>query len=149
MTKKETEISEFVNWNKRYEFGIPLIDKQHQKLIQITNKLFMASLKGNQVAKDNFEETVKELVDYIKYHFSAEEVFMAKIGYPGLDTHKKEHQSFVQTVQQSVTKFEAGNTSIPKNFAQFLKDWILEHIAISDKLIADYFFKRKELLFNE
>ena len=137
-------IADFVIWNRKYELGITIIDEQHKKLVEMTNRLFQASIRGSQMANSVFAEIIKEVTEYVKYHFAAEEAFMLKIGYPELEEHKKEHREFIRYLLHAIKEFEEGHTFVPKNFAIFLKDWTLQHIAMSDRRIAVYFFKLKK-----
>lgn len=138
--------NELVTWTQRYELGIPLIDQQHKQLVQLTNNLFLACLNGETT--ESFAQAVAEAVDYTKYHFNAEEKLLEQVRYPNIEAHKKEHRDFVNELAQAVQAFKDGKKFVPNNFARYLRDWILTHIAISDKIYADYIFnlKRQNLL---
>jgi hemerythrin len=133
---------DFVGWDDRYSIGIPVIDEQHKTLIEITNRLFVECL--NEEAEAKFRGIVREVVDYVKYHFSSEEKILERIGYPGIEGHKREHEFFVKELLAKVQAFEEGQKYVPNLFARFLKDWILTHVAISDKAYATYLFSLKE-----
>ncbi|MDR0636972.1 MAG: bacteriohemerythrin [Treponema sp.] len=137
------EVKDFVTWEDRYALGIPFIDAQHKELVRLTNELFLSCQGGT--ANDIFRETIKAAVKYVAEHFSAEEAMMSRIKYPGLAEHKKEHEVFVQKVLEDVQHFEAGRAFVPNTFVRFLKDWILTHIAMSDKKYADYIMHLKKL----
>jgi hemerythrin len=131
-----------VEWDNRYSIGIPLIDEQHKTLIEITNRLFLECLDADAEVK--FRGIVKEVVNYVKYHFSAEEKILERIGYPGIEGHKREHEFFVRELLVKVQAFEEGQKYVPNLFARFLRDWILAHIAMSDKAYSTYLFSLKE-----
>jgi hemerythrin len=134
----------FVEWNNRYLLGIPLIDNQHKRLLDMTNQLYAGCLMGEDKAKDFFKKTIHKAVEYVKYHFSTEEKIFLLLEYPGFAIHKKEHESFINKLIQNARDFEAGKPFVPNVFVRFLRDWILTHIAISDKLYADYIFDLKK-----
>ncbi|MDR2537455.1 MAG: bacteriohemerythrin [Treponema sp.] len=134
-------VEDFVTWEDRYVLGIPFIDAQHKELLRLTNALFVACQGGS--ANDIFRETIKGTVKYVTEHFSAEEVMMNRIKYPGLAEHKKEHEAFVQKVLEDVHNFESGRSFVPNAFVRFLKDWVLTHIAVTDKKYADYIMNLK------
>jgi hemerythrin len=133
-----------VEWNSRYLIGIPLIDEQHRELIELTNKLYEACLSGDQTANDIFKEAARRMVDYIKYHFGAEEKILENVRYPELAAHKREHEKLIKDVLEHVRLFQEGKKFIPNNFARTLKDWILNHIAMVDKKYSVYIMNLKK-----
>jgi hemerythrin len=142
----------FVRWDDRYSVGIPLIDSQHKKLIEMTDDLYNACLEGTEAASNHFRSAIRGVVDYVKYHFSAEEKLLETSGYPGLALHKKEHEGFVLKVLQDVRDFEEGKKFVPNLFVRYLRDWILAHIAVEDKKYAEYILglkRQRSLRFQE
>jgi hemerythrin len=137
-------VSEFVSWDERFSVGVPLIDSQHKQLIVVTNSLFEACQGGDETAKEQFKKTVREAVDYVKYHFSTEEQIMEKLLYSAFPVHKKEHTDFTQKVLTNVQTFESGKKFVPNQFVRFLKDWILSHIAITDSKLGEYLLELQQ-----
>ena len=128
-----------VQWQSYYSVGVKLIDEQHMKLINLTNRLFQNCLESHEQFASIFLETIHDVVDYVGYHFSTEEKIMKKINYPDYSKHKKEHTEFVHEVLSRADDFNSGDEiNAPLAFAYFLKDWVLNHIAISDKKMGDY-----------
>jgi hemerythrin-like metal-binding protein len=78
--------------------------------------------------------------EYAITHFRDEEDYMKKASYPDLDAHKKEHENFLTEVKSSFTKFKESD-SPPIDLVVFLKKWLLNHIAIKDKLYSPYLEK--------
>ena len=60
--------------------------------------------------------------------------------YPDLAKHQNEHLTFLADVKQIYQKFEEGKAS-PIELVEFLKRWLLNHIAVSDKKYAPFFSK--------
>ncbi|MDR2101980.1 MAG: bacteriohemerythrin [Treponema sp.] len=135
---------DFVEWEDRYALGIPLIDEQHKKLVEMTNELYRGCLRGGDEARDYFMKTVRGTVDYVKYHFAAEEKILENIKYPGFTEHKREHEGFVKQVVDEVKNFQEGKKFVPNLFVRYLRDWILTHIAVQDKQYADFIFNLKK-----
>jgi hemerythrin len=138
----------FVAWDEKYSTGIQLIDDQHKELLKLTNDLFSNCQEGDQSAGKAFRRVVHAAVDYVKYHFSAEEKIFENINYPLAAEHKRQHESFVKRVLEDAKSFEEGKSIVPINFAKFLREWILTHIAVHDKQFADFIqgLKRKGML---
>jgi hemerythrin len=128
----------FVTWDEKYSTRIQLIDDQHKELLKLTNELFDSCQEGNQSAGNTFRKILHSTVDYVKYHFSAEEKIFEIINYPLAVEHKKQHESFVKRVLEDAKSFEEGKHIVPISFARFLKDWILTHIAVHDKQYAEF-----------
>jgi hemerythrin len=134
---------DIVEWHNSYSVGIPLIDDQHKELINLTNQLYESTL-GNKDSKVIFMRTIRGAVDYVGYHFSTEEMVMQRVQYPDLAAHKKEHNDFVREVLKEVEEFKSGKKYTPNAFVRYLKDWVLSHIAVSDKRLGDYLLKLKK-----
>jgi hemerythrin len=150
MEKEKTDIGFansqiLVEWHERYSTGIPKIDEQHKELLRLTNELYASCLNDKDAeAKARFKSTIGAMVNYVSEHFSAEERLLQRIKYPAYAEHKREHDSFVKKVLEQVKDFSEGKSFVPNNFVRYLKDWILSHIAMSDKLYSEYIFKLKK-----
>jgi hemerythrin len=134
-----------VEWDKKYSVGIPLIDDQHKELIENTNRLYQGCLAKTETERMTFfMEAVKSVVDYVKYHFSAEEKMLENVKSPELQTQKKQHEMFVKRLLDDVREFQEGQKFALNNFVRFLRDWILSHIAMEDTKYARYIFDLKK-----
>jgi len=131
---------DFVTWDDDFSVGFAAIDNQHKDLVLMVNELFKGCERGAVAADMAFLRTIRKALEYAKNHFADEEKYMAQSGYPNLNEHKKQHEDFVVTVIKATHGFEAGETA-PLEMARFLKDWLLNHIAISDKQYAPYLAK--------
>jgi hemerythrin len=139
-----------IEWTNRYRIGIPLIDGQHKKLIDMTNELYTGCLEGDEAANARFLKTIHDAVDYVRFHFTTEEKILERINYPGIAAHKKEHENFIKEILVQVQAFQEGKKFVPNLFVRYLRDWVLTHIAVSDKLYAVYLaeMKKKGVLFS-
>jgi hemerythrin-like metal-binding protein len=127
-----------VTWQNSYSVSIKLVDEQHMELIRLTNKLFANCMAGQERSSNTFLDTVHEAVNYTGYHFSTEEKIMERIKYPEYSRHRNEHKDFVREVFRKVEDFKEGKVHTPINFVYFLRDWILHHVAVSDRKLGDY-----------
>jgi hemerythrin len=133
-----------VEWEEKYSVGISLIDNQHKELVRLTNELYQSCLTGNGEAEEFFFSTIRGVLDYTKFHFSAEEKLMENVRYPNYAEHKKQHEDFVVQLLNDVKSFQEGKKFIPNNFVRYLKDWILSHIALMDTSYAKYIMELKK-----
>jgi len=135
-------MGKFVEWEQKFEVGIPSVDSQHRRLIQLTNALFDACMKDKETMDVEFREVMKESVDYVLVHFKDEERLMLASKYDRFQEHKQKHELFIKTMLESVQEYKTGKKFVPNNFARFLRDWLLDHISISDKEFARFYFSR-------
>lgn len=124
-------------WDDSYLVGHELIDSQHKELVKMTNELFEGCRQGTTAVDVAFMKTIRRAVEYALTHFSMEEKLMQQAEYPGFETHHREHETFIASVRDTVRKFEGGSEQAI-GLARFLKKWLLNHIAQSDKLYAPY-----------
>ena len=133
----EDDFDQIVSWNKKYATGIELIDNQHKKLVYLTNELYRACLSGND--EEVFREAMKSMVEYVRFHFSAEQKLLEHIHFPGCVTHKMQHEILVKNILATVKDYREGRPFVPNNFVRTLKDWVFGHIAVHDKVYAAYY----------
>lgn len=124
-------------WSNIYSVGNTTMDSHHQKLFDIINKLHadMIAKKG----KDTLGLTLKELLDYTKYHFTAEEELMKKTNYPGYADQKKAHDTFIAQIVQYQNDLNGGkDLVVSANITNTLVNWLSTHIAQMDKAYKNY-----------
>jgi hemerythrin len=141
------KLEEIVTWSNTYSSGVKLIDEQHKGLVDLVNEMFN-HVNGNQVQELNyFNRVIQEVVNYVKVHFATEEKLMIATKFSGYSEHKKAHDSFVLTVVANIKDYQEGKRLTLSTFTKYLRDWILSHIAVMDKVYFGYFKKiatRKE-----
>ena len=123
----------FVVWDEKYSVGNPKIDEQHKHLVKLINALWESCKQGKSEADKNFAVIIKEAAEYVRTHFNTEEQLMTKYNYPDYKNHKVEHETFIVEILNSVKEFQEGKQFVPNKFVRYLRDWLLQHIAISDK----------------
>jgi hemerythrin len=131
------EKSNFIQWDEAFSVGVPVIDRQHKELVRMTNALF-ESCEQNDAVTPYFMRAIQGAANYAKTHFATEEKYMRMVNYPDYAAHKKEHEEFVAEVLRQVRLFEQ-NQARPMDFALYLKNWLLNHIAVSDQKFSPFF----------
>lgn len=126
----------FLQWDEKYSVGVMELDNQHKQLIAILSELYDAMQK--QTANDLIGQIISKLVNYTKTHFATEERYMERCFYPDLASQKREHAAFTEKVMKFKEDFDAGRTSMSVSVTSFVKDWLVNHISLSDKKYAPY-----------
>lgn len=131
---------ELIEWTNKYSVRITEIDNQHKGLVILINELFELMSQGKAKAKMN--EIFDHLTDYTKKHFKDEETMLVKHAYKHFDEHKEEHKKFIDQLDKLKSDLVNGDVTVSLKTLNFLKDWLLNHILISDKKYS------KEIQFN-
>jgi hemerythrin len=131
----------FVVWEDRFNTGIASVDEQHKILIEIINELYDACCIEKDIVDEVFRSSVKKTVDYVVFHFAFEEKLQITSQYPDHVSHKKKHDEFIRNIINSVEDYKSGKRFVPNKFMRYLIDWLLEHIAVSDKTFGAYYNK--------
>ncbi|BBD09421.1 bacteriohemerythrin [Desulfovibrio ferrophilus] len=112
-------------WNDLLATGEPKIDHQHMSLIGIIND-FTEAMKAGKGA-EVIDECLRGLRDYADTHFECEEAYMARIHFPHLEDHKREHQRLLAEIEGRLD--ELLNRQPPaREVHVFLKTWLVDHI---------------------
>ncbi|NLY67831.1 MAG: hemerythrin family protein [Tissierellia bacterium] len=127
-----------IMWTPDLSVGVDHIDEQHKIWFEKANELFEAGKEGR--AKEYINTMIDFLDEYSKKHFKDEEAYMEKIGYPGLDSQKKAHASFVNNLAKLKSDFNesGGNITVIINANKMVLDWLINHIKSMDKKIGEY-----------
>ena len=136
---------ELITWDHKYDTGIEVLDNQHKQLIEMTNELYNACMKGDKLLSDLFKETMHHMVEYVHFHFSAELKFMKSINYPGYHDHKLMHDKLIKDILAAAKDAKDDKKFVPNNFVRILRDWIIGHIAVYDKDYALYVKDQRRL----
>ena len=122
-------------WNpEKYSVRVQRFDDQHQKLFSLINELHDAMLKGK--AASIVSRVLSDLKDYTITHFSEEEAAMARVNYAGLGEQKTQHANFVNELEKLMKEAKESQFSVKMKTAEFLTDWLRNHIAKTDKKYA-------------
>jgi len=86
MSKVPVKILE---WTPVWAVNVPEIDREHQMLFGVLNRLHQAMLAGK--GKEILKTLIGEVTQYAQDHFAHEEKLMVAVRYPGLREHVQEH----------------------------------------------------------
>ena len=121
-----------IAWDDSIIVGIPTIDEDHKKLVDMLNELFAAcfAAQGPAVLGDILDQ----LVDYTKYHFEREEKMLEEANYGRLEEHRVLHKRMVAQVEKIQKNLQSGAThDLSNETLKFLSHWLTDHIQAEDK----------------
>ena len=135
----------YLSWNDSYSVGIESIDNDHKKLILLINNL---QTSIDYKTDNEFEkQTLDEVVDYTKYHFTREEDLMEKNGYSDFVAHKAQHQKMIDKVTELVQAYKKDESKGIKagaieSLLMYLKSWLINHINGTDQEYSEYLISK-------
>ncbi|GFO60403.1 hypothetical protein GMST_27280 [Geomonas silvestris] len=132
-----------IEWNPELSVGIEPIDEQHLKLIELLQGLEDAVRDGKDAAL--IEDTITNLFNYARVHFTAEEELLKKHKYPEEKLHQMEHNKFITKAFEFRESFDARKPGLNIEVVNFLSSWILSHIQITDQRYTRYLKKHGQV----
>ena len=124
-------------WREEFSIGVDAIDKEHQRLFQIINKLF--TFKEEE--KDSqwiCQEGIKYFKGHTVQHFADEEAYMKSIGYEGLKRHQNIHQGFrkntLPALEEELERTGYADDAV-EHFLGVCAGWLIGHTLTEDQAI--------------
>ena len=125
-------------WQEEFNIGVDVIDKEHQRLFKIINKLFRMKEeeKNGQWA---CQEGIKFFKGHAVKHFADEEAYMLSIGYEGLEQHRRIHKGFrentLPALEQELEQSGYSEDTID-HFLGVCAGWLIGHTLTEDMAIT-------------
>ena len=110
--------------------GVEAMDAQHRRLFDLINQLNEAISEGK--GRQALSSILNALIDYTGTHFAEEEKLMEEASYPGIADQKQAHRAFVAKVLEFRQGFDSGTAMVGSDLVNFLADWLVKHIGMSD-----------------
>jgi len=132
-----------LTWDDNLLTGFDEVDLQHKKLVSIINDVHIAMNAPAATYAAGMAKACKRLTEYTYYHFDEEEKFMRLNDYPQIESHRKEHQAFIEEVNKQIKTLSHANPDDGYLFYRFLGKWLLNHIAKSDQAWASFISTKK------
>ena len=125
-------------WREEFNIGVEVIDKEHQRLFKVINKLFTLN-KEDANGRFACQEGVKYFKGHAMKHFADEEAYMESIGYEGLEQHSHIHRSFRENTLPALERELEETGYAPDAVDHFLgvcSGWLIGHTLSEDLSIT-------------
>ncbi|MFA5912702.1 MAG: bacteriohemerythrin [Burkholderiales bacterium] len=122
------------SWTDDLYTGSSLIDRDHLRLIDLVNAFFQAM--QNEQGNERVSQTMKELIAYTGEHFAREETEMERVQYVAALAHRGEHTKLLKQLIELKEMLDAGGRMNIPAVADFLSQWLRNHILAADKKLA-------------
>ncbi|MBP3710436.1 MAG: hemerythrin family protein [Treponema sp.] len=152
MVQPSDKTTNYIVWDKKFELGIPMIDAQHKKIVDMCNELYQVLAHTNREDEKAWQnamrKTLQEAAKYVNEHFRSEEGLLKAACYKNFDGHKCKHTEFIKEILNKIENFNTLTYNDAFKFVKFLYDWLLTHIAYVDKdyvpTVKAYALKREQ-----
>ena len=134
----------FIDWDEHFVLGVPVLDRQHENLVNKINYLHQIHSRNAETEIHEFLNSVYDVVSYTRYHFNTEEKLMLLSGFHGYTHHRNKHQKYISEVRSKSSRLREGKPQSLDNYIQFLRNWVLLDIAVCDRDFTDFIFSTKD-----
>jgi hemerythrin len=121
-----------VDWRPEFELGVPEVDAQHRRLVELLNGAFELTGERSGTA-DRVAAAVDDLLKHTLEHFADEERLMASATYPGLEDHKSAHRTLRKRAVELASALRQDGAPGAAELFYFLRGWFEEHIVGEDQ----------------
>ncbi|MBU1002212.1 MAG: bacteriohemerythrin [Proteobacteria bacterium] len=125
----------FVQWNDRMSVGVETIDRQHEQLLELMNRLHEAC-SDEACNPATIQEAADLFSEYTRHHFATEEQFMDSTSYPEFEEHMEQHMECSMRALDFYGDYLAGGNEVGRDMLDFLKTWLVEHILGTDRKLG-------------
>lgn len=141
-----------MQWTEDLSVGVEEIDNQHKELFRRINSLVDAIKKAE--CKLVIDGVIKFLEEYAIIHFTEEEGYMVRHGYPEYPQHKAQHAIYLKALadvkeQAAQPRIQGGSYELSVTTNQVVVDWIIAHIAKVDKKLGEFLRARGSSLSSD
>jgi len=135
----EIEAGNWMEEDEAESIGVPEIDRQHETLIALANRLHRAIEASEDYVLQS--ALLDELVSYTQYHFASEEALMDRYQDPNAEAHKRQH---AQLVAQVLFFRHALSNSDSQMILSALRPWLIRHIRSYDRALGAFLRTQKD-----
>ena len=123
-----------IQWGVDCYTGLPEVDRQHEELFALVNRLHDAKTHR----ADLMGQVFADLSDYVRDHFALEEKLMRDAGVDAahLAEHLAAHADFVASLTDFRRHSDAGSEGAADAVLAFLTDWLSQHVQSTDRRMA-------------
>jgi len=122
------------DWRDDYSVGIEELDAHHRGLFEALDDLARRLAAGGEGAADALDE----LKARAARHYKAEERYMARWSYPGLEVHAQAHAELLAQMEGFKGRLDDFDPNRAGELIAFMKDCLLRHTLLVDRLYMPF-----------
>jgi hemerythrin-like metal-binding protein len=120
----------------QWQCGVARLDDQSKALFQAIRRYQTAFRAG--AGSEATEEALAFLEDHADGHLVLEEVYLERIGFPGLAEHRQGHRAFQHQIHAFRDRVADKDPSVGLELSQLLYAWMKEHVLREDVIWCEH-----------
>lgn len=124
----------YFDWKPEYDTGIPGIDYEHHRLVQMLNEVHQLIADG--AAPAQVSGTLAELHATAAAHFALEERILQEERHPQFPERRSLHYRLLDQVRDIMDAYEAGDYDRDDSLPATLREWLAAAIDMDADLFA-------------
>ena len=120
----------FLVWREELSVGHAHLDRQHQTIFALINRLFSAMQEGR--GEKDLVGVVQELESYVLTHLADEEGILESCAYPALEDHRRRHRRLARLTGEMSRRLVRDPFQVEAREVLHLGRSWLEHIRDQD-----------------
>ena len=125
----------YLDWNPAFETGIPGIDYEHRRLVDMLNEI--NELVVNEAEPRKVADTLADFHTLATAHFALEEKIMRDRKHGGLEGRRDIHHQLLDQIRELMDIHETESFRTTKSLPDTLKQWLAEAMDVDVKLFAE------------
>lgn len=118
-----------------------MVDDDHKHLVDLINA-FEIAIAG-KIDHKKVARVLLGLVEYTGEHFAREEELQLAIRYPYHESHRRSHRDVLKKLSDIMGEYSLApdgpvRDRMVRDLANFLKEWLIDHIIQSDLRMKPY-----------
>ena len=128
---------EKIVWKPEYSVGVERLDRQHQRIIAVINKLI--AKPRILMTSGTIGDVLAELNGYVSEHFLLEEQLLEEHRYPALIEHSRNHTEYGERIADFCLRTVEKDKNVPEELLSYLGEWWIGHILHEDMKYKSFF----------
>lgn len=124
----------YLDWNPAFETGIPGIDHEHRRLVDMLNEINESIV--NAVDPREVAGVLAEFHALASAHFALEEKIMRDQKFAGLQERQQNHYRLLDEVRDIMDAYEDGSFDSGTSLPETLKQWLAKAMDVDVRLFA-------------
>jgi hemerythrin len=125
-----------VRWKNEFRLGVPEMDAEHEKLINLAGNLREAFYRNED--SGTVGKIIDDILHFALTHFHNEEAFMKTIQFPGYSSHKEQHKALAMRILKLREEHETDTGDVSVDVLDLIHDWLIDHFQAADRQYAAF-----------